>query len=345
MDAQILQAYLLEKKQPPFRQKQIIKAIFRDAHKSFSSISTIPIALREDLDKKISILPFKVIRVSMSKDQTAIKALLRLHDKKIIETVLIAPKPDTWSACISCQVGCAMKCAFCATGTMGFIRNLTTDEITSQILFWRQYLKTNNIHGTFANIVYMGMGEPFMNWDYVKKSIDILTNMDFFGFGQRSISVSTSGVVPGIIKFADECPQINLAISLHFATDKKRSLYMPVNFGHDLHKLSDALIYYFTKNKRKVFIEYIMLNNINDSTQDAHDLMLFLKRIGSPQLLHVNLIRYNSIGNNFIPSPKDTVRKFQNELLRSDIPCTIRKSIGDDIDGACGQLAGKIENC
>ena len=340
MDVKKLEKFIKERKYPKFRFGQITNAIFDRSVDTFFEIDQIPKDMREKLAKNISILPFEVVHIAYSKNGDAIKALLKLEDNHIIETVLIAPKPGKWSACISCQVGCAMACAFCATGKLGIKRDLTTDEITSQILFWRQYLKKENIDGEFNNIVYMGMGEPFMNWENVKESIDILIDEKLFNFPRRGLSVSTSGVAPGIEKFANECPQINLAISLHFASNEKRSRYMPVNKGYDLEKLKESLQYYLSKNNRKIFIEYIMLEGINDSREDAMLLTRFLKKIGKLQLLHVNLIRYNSIGEGFEPSGKKVVREFQNILQKQNIPCTIRKSVGDDIHGACGQLAG-----
>ncbi|MFA5986068.1 MAG: 23S rRNA (adenine(2503)-C(2))-methyltransferase RlmN [Parcubacteria group bacterium] len=337
-----LSTYLSEHKHPDFRRKQIIKGIVQDGCATYAEITTIPRALQEELLRNVPILPFTVVKIHASQDGRAIKALLQLTEgKHMIETVLISPKPQMWSACISSQVGCAMGCAFCATGKLGLVRNLTTDEITSQVLLWRQYLKQHNIIDTFANIVYMGMGEPFMNWKNVKESIDILTDKDLFGFANRGLSISTSGIVSGIMDFADTCPQINLAISLHFVSDAKRTKYMPVNNGYDLSQLRHALQYYLSKNKRKIFIEYIMLKGINDTPEDARLLAQYVASIGHMQLLHINLIRYNAIGENFSPSERETVKKFQSIMQKAHIPCTIRKSVGDDISGACGQLAGK----
>lgn len=325
---------------PKYRADQAVRAVFVDGVDSFLDVAQLPKDIREKLHEEVPLLPFKVLRVYISQNKDAIKALFKLEDGNIIESVLISPKPGHWSACISCQVGCAMACSFCATGKIGIRRDLSIDEITSQVLFWKQYLRREKIAGEFYNIVYMGMGEPFMNWNNVKKSIDIFSDEKLFNFSCRKISVSTSGVVPGIKKFTDEYPQVNLAISLHFSTNKKRSEYMPVNKGYDMEQLKDALQYYFSKNNRKIFIEYIMLSGINDSANDANELVNYLKKIGSLHLLHVNLIRYNAIGKGFAPATKNATHAFQNILHRTHIKCTIRKSIGDDIQGACGQLAG-----
>ncbi|OGI16470.1 MAG: 23S rRNA (adenine(2503)-C(2))-methyltransferase [Candidatus Moranbacteria bacterium RBG_19FT_COMBO_42_6] len=361
MDPKKLEEILKEYGEPKFRLEQIKKAVYKDGVFSFSEISTLSKDLRERLEKEMKILSFSSEKVLMEHparnamhnaaggDGQSIKALLKLSDGNLIETVLISPKPGLWSACISCQVGCAMGCRFCATGKMGFIRNLTAEEITDQVLFWRQYLKKFQISNfksqsknyDVSNIVYMGMGEPFMNWQEVKQSLKDLTNPELFGFGSRSISVSTSGIGEGIENFGKEFPQVNLAISLHFASDKKRGEFMPVNNKYNLEKIKKALRKYFENSNRKVFIEYIMLEGINDSREDALDLANYLKAIGKVHLLHVNLIRYNTTSADLSPSSGNTAQKFKNYLLENNIDATIRKSLGEEIQGACGQLAGK----
>ncbi|MDP1619528.1 MAG: 23S rRNA (adenine(2503)-C(2))-methyltransferase RlmN, partial [bacterium] len=256
-----------------------------------------------------------------------------------IEAVLIAPKPDVWSVCISCQVGCAIGCKFCATGKMGLKRNLTAEEITDQVLFWIQYLK--NINQKISTVVFMGMGEPLLNWEQVSRSLRDLIDPTLFGFGARSISVSTSGIPEGIEKLAMEFPQVNLALSLHFGSDEKRSQAMPINRKNNLETLREALKKYFLKTNRKVFLEYVMLSGVNDSREDADKLIRFVKSIGKLQLLHVNLIRYNSTGSEFKPSSKEHTVEFRDYLAQNRIDVTIRKSLGEEIQGACGQLAGK----
>jgi len=344
MNNQKLQEVLNKNNQPAFRFKQIAKAIFYDGVTSFEDVTTISKDLRTILAEELNIYPFKVNEVVVSKDRRAIKALFELQDGNVIESVLISPKPEVWSACISSQVGCAMSCEFCATGKLGLGRDLTSDEIVSQAVFWRGYLRENNISGTYTNIVYMGMGEPFMNWENVKTSIEILTDESLCNFPNRGLSISTSGVVPGIEKFADTFGQINLAISLHFATDEKRDKYMPINKAYNLEKLKKSLQYYLSKNKRRIFIEYIMLRGINDSDEDAKKLTRYLKSLGNDRLVIVNLIKYNSIDEGFEPSSKQKVLRFKEKVKLGGIACTIRKSIGDDIHGACGQLAGRDAN-
>lgn len=341
MNYKKLQKVLEKNNQPAFRFKQIAKSVFYDGVSSFDEITTISKDLCTILDEELNIYPFSIKEVVVSGDRRAIKALFELGDGNVIESVLISPKPEVWSACISSQVGCAMSCEFCATGKLGLGRDLTSDEIVSQAVFWRGYLRENNIDGTYTNIVYMGMGEPFMNWENVKESIEILTNENLCNFSNRGLSVSTSGVVPGIEKFADTFGQVNLAISLHFAFDEKRDRYMPVNKAYNLDKLKKSLQYYLSKNKRRIFIEYIMLDGINDSKEDAIALTKYLRSIGGKKLIIVNLIKYNSIDEGFKPSTAVSVQRFKDLVKRGGIACTIRKSIGDDIHGACGQLAGK----
>jgi len=363
-----LEKSLNELGEPKFRLEQIKKAVYQDGVSSFSEISTISKKLKEFLEKDMAILSFSQKNINVAQDGQSIKALLELEDGNLIETVLISPKParlapaspslggstssfresrrGLWSACISSQVGCAMGCRFCATGKMGFIRNLTAEEITDQVLFWLQYFKKNSIRQSGGQnskftIVYMGMGEPFMNWQEVRQSLKDLTDSELFGFGSRSLSISTSGIGEGIENFGKEFPQINLAISLHFASDKRRSEFMPVNNKYNLEKIKTSLHAYFKNSNRKVFIEYILLSGINDSPEDALDLANYLKSIGKTQLLHVNLIRYNTTSESLKPSSGNATQRFKNYLLKNGINSTIRKSLGSEIQGACGQLAGK----
>lgn len=345
MDAARLQQFLEENGLPKFRLGQIQKAIFTDGVLAFSEITTLPKDLREKMQKELQLLSFEVKKVLTAKDGQSIKALLELRGGELIETVLISPKPGVWSACISCQVGCAMGCRFCATGKLGFKRNLTAEEITDQVLFWRQYLNKNFkfqiSNFKFANVVYMGMGEPFNNWKNVSASVRILTDEKLFGFGSRSLSISTSGVAAGIERMAREFPQINLAISLHFASDEKRNQFMPVNKKDNLENLRQALKKYFEITRRKVFLEYIMLDGINDTALDAKKLSDFVFSVGNVQLLHMNLIRYNVTSEALRPSSRTRTQLFKQELEKHRVSATIRKSLGEEIEAACGQLAGK----
>lgn len=329
-----------ENNQPKFRLEQIRKAVFKDGISSFSEISTIPKDLRELLEGELKILSFETERFLISDDKKSMKALLRLSDNSCIETVLLSPRPGTWTACISSQVGCPLGCEFCATGKGGFRRDLYSEEITDQILFWRQYLNRKKFPD-LSNIVYMGMGEPMLNWENVKKSVEGLIDIKLFNFGSRSISISTVGVKGGIEKFLSDFPQVNMAISLHFPDDETRSKFMPANRNYNLENLKEDLKKYFKKSKRKVFMEYIMFDELNDSLDDAKKLVAYLNSIGNVYLLHVNLISYNETFGEFKASSKNKIERFKNFLLQNKINATIRKSLGTEIAGACGQLAGK----
>lgn len=347
MDIKKLEKILADQNQPAFRLNQILKAVYQEGVGSFSEISVLPKELRISLDQELSILSFKLGIVQESSDGQSAKALFRLSDGLTIESVLMSPLPRKWSACVSTQVGCPMGCRFCATGQMGFKRNLTAEEIADQVLFWRQYLKKfRNSKLEIRNydvssVVYMGMGEPFLNWENVAGSLKMLTDKNLFGFGSRSISISTSGVTEGILRLTDEFPQVNLAISLHFADDQKRSVFMPVNKKDNLDKLRKSLRKYLRNTNRQLFVEYILLEGINDSRNDAVALADYLKSIGKLQLLHVNLIRYNTTSAELKPSLPTIAQKFKHTLLANRIQSTIRKSLGDEIKGACGQLTGK----
>ena len=355
MQIERLEKILAEQNQPKYRLTQIQKAIYQDGVSAFSEISTISKDLRETLEKGMQILSFTVEKVLEAKDGLSSKALLKLADGHYLETVLLSPLPGKWSVCISSQVGCPLNCRFCATGESGFQRNLTAEEITDQVLFWRQYLNKNHLgqtshhpdpllskeRGSLSNIVYMGMGEPFLNWEAVRKSLKELTEKNLFAFGSRSISISTAGIPEGINNLVEEFPQINLALSLHFAIDEKRSEYMPINRQHDLEKLKEALKEYLTKTNRQVFVEYVMLAGINDSEKDAVALVNYLKSLGSRHLLHINLIKYNESGSEFGASSGNKTRIFKGYLEKNRISVTIRKSLGQEVQGACGQLAGK----
>jgi 23S rRNA (adenine2503-C2)-methyltransferase len=353
MDIKKVEEILKENYQPMFRLEQIKKAVYQEGAASFLEISTLPKDLREMLNKMVRILSFDIANLQKSSDGRSIKALLMLRDGNLTETVLIAPKIGLWSVCVSSQVGCPLGCGFCATGQEGFKRHLTTEEITDQILFWKQYLapssKENQQDDTIiakagvkiSNVVFMGMGEPFLNWKNVSNSLRDLTDRKLFGFGARSISISTAGIPSGIERLVQTYPQINLAISLHFADDDKRSAFMPINREYNLDDLKLSMQQYFKKANRKIFIEYIMISRVNDSQEDALKLARYLESVGKTHLLHVNLIKYNKTGLSYEPSSLEKIRRFKDKLIGRKINCTVRKSMGAEVFGACGQLAGK----
>jgi len=257
----------------------------------------------------------------------------------------MSPKPGLWTACISSQVGCAMKCSFCATGTMGLTRNLSSEEITDQVLFWRIFIAKNDISADrLNNIVYMGMGEPLHNTGNVFESLEELTSEDTFNIGSRHISVSTSGLLKGVQQMAERFPQVNLALSLHAAKDELRSSIMPVNKAFDLEKIRACLNEYIDTTHRKVFIEYVLLEGENNEIKHAEQLATFLKSLKRPELTHTNLIVYNETESDHKGSTKEKADMFRNKLKSKGLSVTIRKNLGRDIDGACGQLAVKEDN-
>lgn len=333
MRFEALQEFLRSRGQLDFRLRQVARAIYGEGVPRFAEITTLPRHLREELDKKLPLLSLQAESLHSSSDGTQ-KAVLRLRDGLRIESVLMSPKPGLRTACISSQVGCALGCTFCATGLMGFKRNLSEEEITDQVLYWVQRLKP----GRLTNIVYMGMGEPFLNLPNVLASLRTLTDPALFGFGRRHISVSTVGIAPGIERFGLEFPQVNLALSLHAATNDERSRLVPVNRAYPLQRLREALKAYLSKTNRKVFIEYTLLRGENDSPQHAERLAGFLKSVGPAKLLHVNLIVWNPTDTPHQASRADDARRFKERLLREGVPATIRKNLGRDIEGACGQL-------
>ena len=321
--------------QPKFRFKQASKAIFIDLIDNWDNNTTLPLKLREELNEEC---PLGInAEVFDSKNSETIKALITLEDELKVETVLMKHEDGRTTVCVSCQVGCAMDCSFCATGKMGFTRNLTTNEILEQILFWQRYLnKIEEKTKRVTNVVYMGMGEPFLNYDNVMESIKIINDKDTLNIGARHISVSTCGIVDGINKFAKEKMQINLAISLHAPTNKLRSELMPINNKYPLEKLFASLEKYVDEKSRQIMFEYLMIDGVNDSEYHAKELAKLMKN----QLYMVNLIRYNPTGK-FKPSTPQAIKKFKNILLREGIKVTQRHSFGIDIKAACGQLAGK----
>jgi 23S rRNA (adenine2503-C2)-methyltransferase len=250
------------------------------------------------------------------------------------------------SVCISSQVGCAVGCAFCATGQGGICRNLSAEEIADQVLLARVLLKeeersqkheAGSTKETMpSNVIVMGMGEPFHNYDAIVEALDLINRK--LNIGGRRLTVSTVGIVPGIRKFASEDLQVNLAVSLHSVDPAVRSQLIPINAVYPLPELKAAIEHYIALTRRKVFFEYIMLSGVNDSFADAQALAAWLPR----DLSHVNLIRYNQVaGSAFAPSPPEVIAGFQKILQDRGIPTTLRHPMGDDIQAACGQLAGR----
>lgn len=341
MNWESVQSIIKESGQPLYRETQARKSIFDIGVSSYEEISTLPATLKRVLSEKVPLLSLKLKTLVVSSDARCRKAALECADGKMIETVLLRPSDKRWTTCISSQVGCAVGCPFCATGLMGMKRNLTVEEITDQVLFWRQWMRREKIEGRLSHVVYMGMGEPFATYENVSKSLKILMDQSLFNLAARHISVSSSGIAPKIIRFAEDFPQVNFALSLHAATDDLRTELVPINKAYPLSKIREALKDYLSKSSRKIFLEYILLKGKNDRPQDSENLIRFVRSVGPLELLHVNLIIFNETDAPFEATPEKEARLFQSKILARGIHATVRQNLGRDIQGACGQLIQK----
>ena len=337
MDLVKVSSALRELGEPAYRIEQVRRAVFREAA-SYEEMTVLSPELRRALCERAPLLSVAPARLEVSRDGRARKALLRLSDGKVVETVLLRPSPSRWTTCISCQAGCAFACGFCATGLMGFSRDLTREEITDQVLFWRLTLRREALVGRLDNVVYMGMGEPFACYETVAESLKDLMDQKSFAIGARRISVSTVGLAPQIERFGRDFPQVNLAVSLHAADDKLRTRLVPANKAYPLERLAKALRAYLSSTSRKVFLEYVLLSGANDSPQDAERLAAFAKSVGPLELLHVNLILFNETDTPYKAATEAGAREFQRRLRSAGIHSTVRQNLGRDIRGACGQL-------
>ena len=326
----LIRLYKILEDQPKYRVQQIKDAVFKKLVNSWPDISNIPNSLKDELNKDCSLgIDGQIFN---SKDSKTIKALITLKDGLKIETVMLYHKDGRHTVCVSTQVGCSLACKFCATGKLGFKRNLEVGEILDQVLFFSRILKKEDKR--VSNVVYMGMGEPFLNYDNTIKSIEYL-NTDL-GIGARHISISTSGIIDGIDKLSKEKMQVNLAISLHAPNDNLRSELTPVNKKYSLDKLFKSIDKYISKTGRRVMFEYLMIKGVNDSITQAKELAKLMKK----PLYMVNIIAYNPTDVFKASNTKD-VQKFINTLEKEGVSVTQRYSFGQDIDAACGQLANK----
>ncbi|GAA4803707.1 23S rRNA (adenine(2503)-C(2))-methyltransferase RlmN [Olivibacter ginsenosidimutans] len=321
--------------EPNFRAKQIYEWLWQKSCTDFDEMTNLGKSLRDQLKANYIIHAVVVDKSQYSSDKT-IKSTFRLYDKNIIEGVLI-PTPDRMTACVSSQVGCSLTCKFCATGYMDRKRNLNADEIYDQVvLINKQALE--NYQLPLSNIVYMGMGEPLLNYAQVLRSIDRITSVDGLNMAAKRITVSTAGIAKMIKKLGDDGVKFNLALSLHAANDKKRNEIMPINEQNSLRALAEALKYYFAKTKNPVTYEYIVFNGFNDELTDAAELALFCKHLPCK----VNIIEYNPITfADFEQAAEDKIDRFAAFLRKKGITTHVRRSRGKDIDAACGQLAVK----
>lgn len=325
--------YKILEDQPKYRIQQAKDAIFKKLASNWSEASNLSKELKEKLNKDC---PLEIAgQIFASRDTKTTKALITLFDGLQIETVLLAHKDGRQTVCVSTQMGCPLACKFCATGKLGLKRNLEAEEMLEQVLFFARILQAEDKR--VSNVVFMGMGEPFLNYDNLLKAIKYL-NEDL-GIGARHISISTSGVIDGINKLADEKKQINLAISLHAPNEQLRSKLMPINKRFPLRDLLKAVDKYITKTGRRVMFEYLMIKGVNDTSAHAQELAKLMQK----PLHMVNLIAYNPT-DVFKASDAKTIEQFKHILERAGVAVTQRYSFGQDIDAACGQLANK-KNC
>ncbi len=318
--------------EPSYRAKQAKEAVFGKLILNWDEATNLPAALREKLNKECPLeINFKKF---VSKDGATVKFLIDLEDGFKIESVLMRHEERN-TVCVSSEVGCPLGCAFCATGQMGFKRNLKAEEIVEQVLCSARLLKKENQR--VGSVVFMGMGEPFLNYDNVLAAVRILNDKNGFGIGARHISISTAGVTEGIRKLAEEPMQVNLAISLHAPNDKLRTEIMPAGKKYFIKKIMAAVGEYVEATSRRVMFEYLMIKNFNDRPEHARELAKLLK-IFPGNLYFVNLILYNPTGA-FEPSNKEAVEKFKKILEENGVPVTERYRFGRGVKGACGQLA------
>lgn len=319
----------------PFRMKQVQEWLWVKSASSFDEMSNVSQRTRELLSEEFSINAVSIDEEQVSNDKT-IKYSFKLHDNHLVEGVLI-PTEDRMTACISSQVGCSLTCKFCATGYLKRERNLDPAEIYDQVVLIRKGA-SEQYDQNLSNIVYMGMGEPLLNYNNVLESVNLITSDKGLGMSPRRITVSTAGIAKQIKRLGDDQVKFNLALSLHAANDKKRNEIMPINESNTLKALEEALNYYFKKTRNKVTFEYIVFDQFNDTLEDAKELLDFCRRVPSK----VNIIEYNPIRQaDFENASEDRLEKFSNFLLGNGVNVQLRRSRGKDIDAACGQLAGK----
>ena len=326
-----LQDELVALGEKKYRAEQIFKWLYIDKVKEFDEMTNLSIELREKLKQNYIMCNFNIIKKQESSDGTK-KYLFDVLDGNAIETVLMQYHHGK-TICVSSQIGCKMGCKFCASTGINFVRSLTSGEIVEQILAVEQ-----DTGDKVSNIVFMGIGEPFDNYENVMKAIKIINNQKGLNIGARHISISTSGLVPMIYKFADEDLQCTLSISLHATNDEKRSRMMPINNRYNIQELMEACKYYIKKTNKRISFEYALAKDNNDNLDDAKELINLLKGI----LCHVNLIPINRIENGtFSKSSNENIIKFRDYLNEKGIVATIRRELGSDIDAACGQLRRK----
>ena len=330
-----LKDFMVEIGEKPFRAKQIYEWLHVKQVESFDEMTNISKKMIESLKERCELISLKKEEVQISKIDGTRKYLFALSDGNVIESVLMRYKHGN-SVCISSQVGCRMGCKFCASTLDGLVRGLKPSEMVDQI-----YKIGNDIGERISNVVVMGTGEPMDNFDNLLKFIELLTDENGLNISQRNLTVSTCGIVPRIRELADKKLSITLALSLHASNQNKRKALMPVANSYDINEVVDACKYYFEQTGRRITFEYSLVGGVNDSDEDAAELSALVKGINC----HINLIPVNPIKErDFVSSNTKVVTAFKNKLEKNGINATVRRSLGEDIDGACGQLRRKHIN-
>ena len=360
LDHSGIKTLLAELGEPSYRADQIWQGLYKNLWNSPDEFTNLPKSLREQLGETLRFDALTPVKYLDSSDGQTRKTLFQTHDKRLIEAVLMKYDPSTHKGqgrrtlCISSQAGCAMGCVFCATGQMGFKRHLTSGEIVAQVMYYARMLRDPSTPARTAepgragagsenvtNIVLMGMGEPFHNYDNVMAAIDRLNDPDGYAFGARRFTISTVGLAAEIRQFADEKRQVNLAISLHAADDEERDKIMPVNKRNNISKLLEACRYYVDQTGRRITFEWALISGVNDTEEVARKLASRLKGL----MCHVNAIPLNpTTGYEGQGTDRQRAAKFKETLEQAGIPCTIRMRRGIDIQAGCGQLAGTFND-
>jgi 23S rRNA (adenine2503-C2)-methyltransferase len=343
-DAEGLTAWFAQQGEKPFRARQVLRWIHHFGESDFNAMTDIAKSLREKLLLTATVSPAPTISDKLSDDGTR-KFLFDVGNRNAVETVFI-PEDDRGTLCISSQAGCALECAFCSTGRQGFNRNLTTAEIIGQLWQANRALGHapeggNSGERIISNVVLMGMGEPLANFDNLVPALRLMLDDNAYGLSRRRVTVSTSGIVPAMDRLADTCP-VALAVSLHAPTDGLRDKLVPINRKYPLAELMAACQRYLVHAPRDfITFEYVMLDGINDSDADARALLHLVRDVPCK----FNLIPFNPFpASGFYRSPAERIRRFASILINGGIVTTTRKTRGDDIDAACGQLAGKVQD-
>ena len=331
-----LEAFFLQHGEKKFRSNQVYEWLWQKSCHSFEEMTSLSKGARQLLQDNFSFYTATPEKIECSSDGT-VKTGFRLHDGMMVEGVMI-PAGDRSTVCISSQVGCALGCKFCATGQLGFTRNLSVGEMFDQVT------GMSDARSGISNIVFMGMGEPFLNYENLLGAIEKISSPDGLGMSPQRITVSSVGIPKMIRRMADDDPKYHFALSLHAATDTKRDQVIPFNLKHPLGEVTEALRYYYKKTTKRFTIEYILFGNFNDSLSDARDLALFCKNFP----VKINIIEYNPVkGSGFKKSEPEKTKAFVDFLESRNMVVNVRQSRGKDIDAACGQLAGnqlKIKN-